>query len=146
MATLASSGTHTHCPLYHQHPDSPRRDLAFPTLSPGGPRWAGSTLQLRGGHMTQLNYGVTVGCVYYRWGSRLAQQDRLPRRGVWAFGEWRTSGRETGFDLSSSSAFVHWRFRDSCLQPHSCLPQPRQVVVSLHPTSWVRKLRRRTGK
>ena len=45
---LASSRTHTHCRLYHQHPDSPRRDLAFPTLIPHGPHWAGSTLQRQG--------------------------------------------------------------------------------------------------
>lgn len=54
-------------------------------------------------------------------------------RGCGHLGSKELQGGETRFDLRSFSAFVHWRFCDFCLQPHSCLPQPRQVVVSLHP-------------
>lgn len=67
-------------------------------------------------------------------------------RGCGHLGSEELQGAETGFDLSSSSASVHWRFHDFCLQPHSSLPQPWQVVVSPHPMSWVRKLRHRKGK
>lgn len=96
--------------------------------------------------MTQLNYGVTVGCVYYRRGSRLAQQDRLPRRGgvgIWGVKNFREVRQDLTCAVSAplfTGAFV---ISASSLTPAS--PSHGRWSFLFIP-SWVRKLRHRKRK